>query len=454
MSMMIDSTVPYLYLPDFAYHAFEKAFNLEWNSTLELYMVNGSNYEQLIEHNTVITFDIGSTTRTSIRFPIKAFLLNASFPLVPVNQSSYYFPIKRANESNQWTLGRAFLQEAYVIADYERKNFTLAPCIWPDDTTQSPPSSPRLIRSINGTSSITQSNNGSHTLSTGAIIGAVVGGVLAGLLLAALIAYLYIRRRRRQRASSLKPSSVTHTRTSSSATFPGGRPRAGSRIASFFRNPWGSVSDADPGLYELPEYPKDPTPAEQAIASREREHKRHLSNELDAEVNAVYEMYQPRPAAVPEMQGDEPFPTFATFDGSTIDSNARRAAEEEGERERRRHQVAPENVFEMDATARAAGAETPLSMPSPPLPSPGQIDAVERKDRENWERLQAEREEADRVRVRELEWRVSGGTDDAIEILDGRPDAERRVSDLSPISEGTGFSTGRPYSGSRRVSRD
>lgn len=458
LDLVIDSTVPYLYLPQEVCQAFEKTFGLEWNSTVELYTMSDSQYSTLVERNTGIDFNVGpSNNTTTIHFPIKAFLPQANFPLIPDNKTTYYFPIKKANSSDKHTLGRTFLQEAYITYHYERGYFNIAPCVWPNDTSR-PPSS-AIVPITNGNSDSNPDDNGQHSISTGAITGAVVGGIIAGLLLAALIAYIWLRRRRhaQQRAQFLKAaSSVTHTRSSSSATLPGGRPRAGSRLASFFRNPWGSVSDGDgivPGHYELPVDPMGLTPAEQEVAAREREHKRHLSNELDAEVSAVHEMYQPK-LAVPEMPGDEPFPTYVSGDGATIEGNALRAAQLERERAR---EEARRAVYEMDATAGLSSASTPL--PSPPMPSPGQIDAIARKERDERERLKAERAEAERIRSRELERRVSDGSADVSTDGTARPDTERRVSDLSPISENSAFggsptSPSRPYTGSRRVSRD
>lgn len=239
-----------------------------------------------------------------------------------------------------------------------------------------------------------------------------------------------------------------------------------------------------PGHFELAVDPSAPTPAEQAAG----EHKRHLSNELDAEVCAVHEMYQPK-QVVPEMQGDEPFPTYVSGDGATIEGNVLRATQMEAARERGEALEEEERrrllegrpgagVYEMDASAAARGFPSSSGVASrtpeeSAMPSPGQLDAVGRKAREEQQRLEAERAEADRVRQR-----AGGNGLGLIEGVEGmspplpaaaaspntaavgRPDTERRVSDLSPISENSGFvtasptSTFRPDAGSRRVSRD
>ncbi|KAB2568947.1 hypothetical protein DBV05_g12380 [Lasiodiplodia theobromae] len=525
LDYVIDSTVPYLYLPESSYKLFEKNFGLEWNSSVGLYLVNDTHYDDLVKQDAEITFNVGTTHTTKIVFPIKAFLLTAGFPLISDGSTSRYFPIKRANESMTLTLGRAFLQESYVVYDYERRRFTLAPCTWPTDTATSPPSSPTIIYSVNTTEPDGSSdpNGSSSGLSTGALIGAVIGGVVAGLLIATLIACIWLRRRRRrrrsQRDSISKAGSSTifppHTRTSSSVTLPttntSTRPRAGSRLTSWlFRNPWsdgegsmgsgmgspygGAEMQVIPGHFELSVDPSAPTPAEQAAG----EHKRHLSNELDAEVCAVHEMYQPK-QVVPEMQGDEPFPTYVSGDGATIEGNVLRAAQMEAVRERDEALEEEERrrllegrpgagVYEMDASAAARGfpplasssssssGVVPRRPEESPMPSPGQLDAVGRKAREEQQRLEAERAEAERVRQSGGRGGNGLGLIEGVEGMSppllpaaatapnsaavGRPGTERRVSDLSPISEDSAFvtpsptSTFRPDAGSRRVSRD
>jgi len=57
-------------------------------------------------------------------------MLNTSYPLV--NDNLRYFPLKRADNDTQYTLGRVFLQNAYVIANYEFFNFSVHQAIYPD----------------------------------------------------------------------------------------------------------------------------------------------------------------------------------------------------------------------------------------------------------------------------------------------------------------------------------
>lgn len=114
INIFIDSTDPNLWLPDDACDAFEKAFNLTLDSTTGLYLVNDSLHNALVAENPQVTFilsDVESGGDTvSVTLPYAAFDLTAEYPLVA--NSSRYFPLKRANSSAQYTLGRTFLQEA------------------------------------------------------------------------------------------------------------------------------------------------------------------------------------------------------------------------------------------------------------------------------------------------------------------------------------------------------
>jgi len=113
----IDSTLPFIYLPLEACRAFEKAYGLEWNTKAELYFVDEQLHESLTASNPTFTFQIADSTTggptVDIALPYASFDLKASHPFVA--NSTRYFPLQRAANDSQNTLGRAFLQEALVI---------------------------------------------------------------------------------------------------------------------------------------------------------------------------------------------------------------------------------------------------------------------------------------------------------------------------------------------------
>ena len=113
----IDTTLPILYLPPDACQAFEQAFNLEWDEKFSLYLIDPDSHTNNTAKNPNITFTMGDSTSggptVDIVLPYASFDLTATFPYVP--QTMRYFPLRPAHNSSQVTLGRAFLQEAYVI---------------------------------------------------------------------------------------------------------------------------------------------------------------------------------------------------------------------------------------------------------------------------------------------------------------------------------------------------
>lgn len=111
----IDSTIPYMYLPIEACQEFEKTLGLAWNSTTEMYWVSETLRQSLLSKNLEFTFTIGDTTlgdpTVQIVLPYASFDLEVQFSL-PQDATRYFFPIRRAVNESQYTLGRAFLQEA------------------------------------------------------------------------------------------------------------------------------------------------------------------------------------------------------------------------------------------------------------------------------------------------------------------------------------------------------
>ena len=112
---LIDSTVASFYLPIQICRQFEQAFGITWNDTVQGYPINDTLHSALQSQNATVTFSLASATSTEnldISLPYSAFDLIASYPLM--KQPTRYFPLMRAANASQYTLGRAFLQETFV----------------------------------------------------------------------------------------------------------------------------------------------------------------------------------------------------------------------------------------------------------------------------------------------------------------------------------------------------
>ncbi|THW38752.1 acid protease [Aureobasidium pullulans] len=108
IDILVDSMVTHLWLPTTVCHAFEQAFNLTWNETLELYVLDDNTHQQLLAQKPTFKFTltdsnhIGNTVDISL--PYAAFDLSITQPYV----EQRYFPLKRAHNDSQFTLGESF----------------------------------------------------------------------------------------------------------------------------------------------------------------------------------------------------------------------------------------------------------------------------------------------------------------------------------------------------------
>lgn len=217
ISMYLDSTVPYIYLPEAACAMFESTFGLVWDNATQLYLLTDAQHTTLQAQDPQITFTLGSLTSSTtvdITLPYSAFDLTVSYPIV--ENATRYFPLKRANDSSQYTLGRTFFQEAYVsshnktaqtdrvnryvIADYERRNFSVSACNWDASLSQEiitifPPS--------NSTQE-TPKTKSHHSLPLTAIASGGAGVVI--LLIIALILLSILHRRKKAKGQKLTDS--------------------------------------------------------------------------------------------------------------------------------------------------------------------------------------------------------------------------------------------------------
>ena len=120
IAALIDSTVPYIYLPLDLCKIFEDTLRIEWDDEVQAYLVNDTLHGALQVQKSTVTFSLGRlftqprllTSRSHIQH-----LISQQVTRLVTNRSRY-FPLMRATNESQYTLGRTFLQEAYVNHTY------------------------------------------------------------------------------------------------------------------------------------------------------------------------------------------------------------------------------------------------------------------------------------------------------------------------------------------------
>ena len=182
---LVDSTEAQIWLPVAACQAFEQAFGLTYNETNGLYLVGNALHTQLQAQNASVTFTLGSTASggetLNITLPYNSFDLTLTPPAANLTSNTKYFPLRRATNDSQYTLGRTFLQEAYLTVDWERQNFSISECLFPQNMQQD-------LVAIQSPTATTKSGGSS----TGKTVGIAVGVVVAVLVVVAAIgAYLW-----------------------------------------------------------------------------------------------------------------------------------------------------------------------------------------------------------------------------------------------------------------------
>lgn len=129
-SAIVDSAISHYWLPKPVCDTFAAAFGLQLNKTLGLYLVNDDQHERMLELNPEISFTLANqeTGGQNITFALSyaSFELKLTKEYPDNNAWKRYFPVRPAASPEQHTLGRAFLQEIYLIANYESRNFSLS----------------------------------------------------------------------------------------------------------------------------------------------------------------------------------------------------------------------------------------------------------------------------------------------------------------------------------------
>ncbi|KAF2260015.1 acid protease, partial [Lojkania enalia] len=183
---VIDTTLAELWLPQSACDKFATAFNLTYFKAADRYVLTNDAHEELRRLAPNISLTIGTSVSgeesLTIDIPYAAFDQQATYPVFA--NATNYFPIRRAANDSQYTIGRVFLQEVYMTVDFERDVFNTSKALF---------SSPMLeadlvaIPPVNKTEDLipitpTPEPGRGSKLSTGAIIGIGVGGALLIIL--------------------------------------------------------------------------------------------------------------------------------------------------------------------------------------------------------------------------------------------------------------------------------
>lgn len=190
---LVDSGTPHIWLPTAACTVFERAFGLTYDPHTDLYLVNSSTHAQLTQLNPTVTFTLGNEISggdtINITLPYGSFDLQASHPIYP--NATAYFPLRRAANESQYTLGRTFFQEAYITVDYTRSQFSVRQAVFQD------PMPAQQIKAI--TSFATTRVGVPQYPSSRMSIGTILATTFSILTLTIIIITLIIRQRRRDR---------------------------------------------------------------------------------------------------------------------------------------------------------------------------------------------------------------------------------------------------------------
>ncbi|KAK5705104.1 hypothetical protein LTR97_002219 [Elasticomyces elasticus] len=198
----IDSTLPHIWLPDDAIQLFVDNFGLTYDNDTDLFLINDTMRELMLSNNPTVTFVLGTSKSAAqnetlnIALPYAAFDLQASYPFY--QNATNYFPIRRAANSSQYTIGRTFLQEAYLTADWDRNNFTVAQASFFNLDTQHIVAIDKYVAPPESTSTVPASKppKPSDGISGGAIAGIVVAAIV-GIALVGLGIWFMMRRNRK-----------------------------------------------------------------------------------------------------------------------------------------------------------------------------------------------------------------------------------------------------------------
>lgn len=206
INLPIEPLISRIWLPKTVCEELERALGLTWNDTALLYFITDKQHGAFIDRNITFTFTISDpltpAQTTDIVFAYEDLALTATPPLI--DHTARYFPFQRAYEAKMIVLGRAFLQAAYMTADYDRRTVSISQANL-DANSESrirtflPP-----VSAISPESKPPAPTGSSLGISHSSLGPGPIAGIVSGVAfsVAAFVVGLYLYRRRRNRTIS------------------------------------------------------------------------------------------------------------------------------------------------------------------------------------------------------------------------------------------------------------
>ncbi|KAF2432156.1 acid protease [Tothia fuscella] len=171
LGVRVDSTRPYIILPSGICETIAQTLSLTYDSTTEHYLINKTTHEQNLKNNPVLTFIINPppfqrSSNVSITLPYSSLALKLGFPIFAPGNESMYFPIRQGLSFTQHLLGRAFLQESYLVVDYERHSFSIHQVEWANPKAAAVSLIKPILPSLSGQGSTFEAHDGDKARSS------------------------------------------------------------------------------------------------------------------------------------------------------------------------------------------------------------------------------------------------------------------------------------------------
>ena len=227
LSVFINTQAPFLSLPRSSCDAITQYLPVIFNVSLQLYLwdTKSPNYSKIVTSPSYLrfTFNTSASNNSNVTIKVPFRLLNLTLEPPLVTNPTFYFPCQTPNVDGRYSLGRAFLQAAFLGASWDDSRWYLAQAPGPNISSEpaaaafsgSPESSSSqwadtwtgswtpLPDSSQNTSTSPMYPQSKGVRSTHAtIIGAIVGAV-AVLCLVVIGTFALRRKRKKQKSGQL-----------------------------------------------------------------------------------------------------------------------------------------------------------------------------------------------------------------------------------------------------------